>query len=130
MIQLHILSGKKAGIQTVARHFPFRIGRAAGNDLQLDDDGVWDQHLDLEFQKQEGFKLITATNALAAINNEPAQSKILRNGDTITIGSVKVQFWLAAARQRGLRLRESFVWSLLVFVTIGQSALLYWLIRQ
>jgi pSer/pThr/pTyr-binding forkhead associated (FHA) protein len=130
MIQLDILSGKKAGIQTVARIFPFRIGRAAGSDLQLDDDGVWDQHLALEFQKEEGFKLITATNALAAINNEPVQSKILRNGDTITIGSVKVQFWLAAARQRGLHLRESFVWALLVFVTIGQFALLYWLIRQ
>ena len=46
MVQLNILSGKKAGTRTVARHFPFRIGRAAGNELQLEDDGVWDQHLD------------------------------------------------------------------------------------
>ncbi len=35
MIQLSILSGKKAGTQTVARRFPFRIGRAAENELQL-----------------------------------------------------------------------------------------------
>jgi len=130
MIQLNILSGKKAGTQTVARHFPFRIGRAAANNLQLDDDGVWDQHLALEFQKQEGFKLIAATNALAAINNQPVQCKILRNGDTITIGLAKIQFWLTTARQRGLHFRESFVWLLLIFVTIGQFALLYWLIRQ
>jgi len=130
MIQLNILSGKKAGTQTVARHFPFRIGRAAGSNLQLDDDGVWNQHLVLEFQKQEGFKLATAPNALATVNNEPVQSKILRNGDTITIGSVKIQFWLATARQRGLRLREGFVWALLVSVTLGQFALIYWLIRQ
>jgi len=130
MIQLNILSGKKAGTQTVARHFPFRIGRAAGSNLQLDDDGVWHQHLVLEFQKQEGFKLATAPNALATVNNEPVQSKILRNGDTITIGSVKIQFWLATARQRGLRLREGFVWALLVSVTLGQFALIYWLIRQ
>jgi pSer/pThr/pTyr-binding forkhead associated (FHA) protein len=130
MIQLNILSGKKAGTQTVARHFPFRIGRAAGSNLQLDDDGIWHQHLALEFQKQEGFKLATAPNALATVNNEPVQSKILRNGDTITIGSVKIQFWLATARQRGLRLREGFVWALLISVTLGQFALIYWLIRQ
>ena len=130
MIQLNILSGKKAGTQTVARHFPFRIGRAAANDLQLDDDGVWDQHLNLEFQKEEGFKLETSPNALTTVNNEPVQNKILRNGDTIAIGSAKIQFWLATARQRGLRLREGFVWALLIFVTLGQFALLYWLIRQ
>jgi len=129
MIQLNILSGKKAGAQPVARRFPFHIGRAAGNDLQLEDDGVWDQHFALEFQKQEGFKLATAANALATVNSQPIQNIILRNGDTIIIGSVKLQFWLAAARQRGLRHREGFVWALLIFVTISQFALLYWLIR-
>jgi pSer/pThr/pTyr-binding forkhead associated (FHA) protein len=130
MIQLNILSGKKAGTKTVGRHFPFRIGRAAANNLQLDDDGIWDQHLSLEFQKEEGFKLATSPNALATVNNEPVQSKILRNGDIIAIGSAKIQFWLATARQRGLCLREGFVWALLIFVTLGQFTLLYWLIRQ
>jgi pSer/pThr/pTyr-binding forkhead associated (FHA) protein len=128
MIQLNILSGKKAGGQRVARHFPFCVGRAAGNNLQLDDDGVWDQHLTLEFQRNEGFKLSTATNALAAINNEPVQNAILRNGDTITIGSVKLQFWLAAAKQRGLRVREFCVWALIATVTAAQLALVYWLV--
>jgi pSer/pThr/pTyr-binding forkhead associated (FHA) protein len=93
MIQLNILSGKSAGAQSVARHFPFRIGRAAGNGLQLEDDGVWDQHLTLEFQKKEGFNLTTSANALATVNGEPVQNIILRNGDTITVGSVKIQFW-------------------------------------
>jgi pSer/pThr/pTyr-binding forkhead associated (FHA) protein len=128
MIQLNVLSGKAAGNQTVARHFPFRIGRAAQNDLQLDDDGIWDQHLTLEFQKPEGFRLTTSGDALAAVNNEPVRDKILRNGDTITAGSVKIQFWLAAARQRSLRLGENFVWALLLGVTIGQLVLIYWLI--
>jgi hypothetical protein len=54
---------------------------------------------------------------------------VLRNGDTITTGSVKIQFWLAAARQGSLRLRENFVWALLGLVTLGQFALLYWLVR-
>jgi hypothetical protein len=129
MIQINILSGKKAGGQPVVRLFPFRIGRAAQNDLQLEDDGVWDQHLILGFQKQEGFKLATSSNALAAVNGETVQNKILRNGDIITIGSAKLQFWLAAAQQRGLRSGENFVWALLVFVTLGQFILIYRLLR-
>ena len=129
MIQLNILSGKKAGTQTAARHFPFRIGRAADNELQLEDDGVWDQHLTLEFQPQSGFNLTTAPKALATVNTAPVQNAVLRNGDTITVGSVKIQFWLAAARQGSLLVRESFVWALLALVTVFQFVLLYWLIR-
>ena len=50
MIQLRILSGQMAGDIQVVRHFPFHIGRAAENNLILDDSGVWDYHLTLEFQ--------------------------------------------------------------------------------
>ena len=129
MVQFNILSGKKAGAQSAARRFPFRIGRAPGNDLQLDDDGIWNQHLTLEFTRQKGFTLATTPNALATINGGSVQTAILRNGDIITLGSAKLQFWLAAARQRGLRLREAFVWALLAAVTATQLALIYWLIR-
>ncbi len=129
MIQLTVLSGKKAGRQTVARRFPFRVGRAAGNELQLDDDGVWDRHLTLEFQREAGFTLTTAPDALAAVNRRPVQTAVLRNGDLITLGSVQLQFWLGDARQRGLRAGEFFVWALVVGVTCAQFALIYWLIR-
>jgi len=128
MIQLNVLSGRKAGSRTVVRHFPFHVGRAPGNHLLLDDDGVWDQHLALEL-KSGGFNLAVAPGALATVNHEPRQNQILRNGDIITVGSAKLQFWLAAARQRGLHLRELFVWTLVIAVTAGQFALIYWLIR-
>ena len=129
MVQFNILSGKKAGAQSAARRFPFRIGRAPGNELQLDDDGIWDQHLTLEFNPQKGFTLATAPNALAAVNGEPVKGAILHSGDIITVGSAKLQFWMAAARQRGLYLREAFVWMLLAAVTAGQFALIYWILR-
>jgi pSer/pThr/pTyr-binding forkhead associated (FHA) protein len=129
MIQFNILSGKKAGARAAARHFPFCIGRAAANDLQLEDDGVWDRHLTLEFRKSEGFALTVDSNAIATVNGENVQTKILRNGDLIMLGSAKIQFWLAPARQRGLRIREGFVWALIVLVTLGQLGLIYWLIR-
>jgi pSer/pThr/pTyr-binding forkhead associated (FHA) protein len=129
MVQLKIISGKKAGSQMVVRRFPFCVGRASENDLQLSDDGVWDQHLTLEFQKKEGFNLAIAPKATAAVNGKPVEGTILYNGDVITLGSAKIQFWLASANQRGLKLRESFVWALLAVVTLGQIALIYWLLH-
>jgi hypothetical protein len=130
MIQLNVLSGKKAGNQTVVRHFPFRVGRATQNDLQFEDDGIWDSHLMFELHRQnKRITLAVAPNALAAVNNQAIQSAPLRNGDVISFGSVKIQFWLAAVKQRGLRLRELFVWALLILVTLGQFTLIYWLLR-
>ena len=129
MIQLHILSGKKAGSLAVASHFPFRIGRAPENDLSLEDAGIWEQHVTLEFKKKEGFHLATASNALAAVNDKPVENIVLRNGDVITLGSAKIQFWLAPAPQQGLKLRENFIWALLILVTAGQLFLLYFLMQ-
>ena len=129
MIQLNILSGRKAGTQMVARRFPFHVGRGAGNELQLEDDGVWDCHLTLEFKRQAGFHLTTAPDALITVNGTPVQDTSLRNGDILTVRSVKLQFWLAAATQSSLRIREGFAWTLLALVTIGQLVLIYSLIR-
>jgi pSer/pThr/pTyr-binding forkhead associated (FHA) protein len=129
MIQLRILSGRMAGDTQVVRHFPFRIGRAAENDLVLDDSGVWDNHLTVTFQKREGFLMQTAADAFAAINEEPKSSARLRNGDVISFGSAKIQFWLAPPRQRTLRIRELYVWFLLAAVTAFQFVLIYRLLR-
>ena len=129
MVQLRIISGTRAGDLRVIRHFPFRIGRSVENDLCLEDAGVWEKHLTLEFQKNEGFILQAAPDAFTAINEEPQTSARLRNGDIISFGSAKIQFWLAAPRQRGLRLREFFVWVLLAAVTILQLALIYSLLK-
>ena len=129
MIQLRILSGQTAVETQIVRRFPFRIGRAVENDLRLEAAGVWDNHLTLEFQKSEGFILRTAPEAFVAINEEQKQSARLRNGDIISFGSAKIQFWLAAPRQRGLRLRELSVWLLIAGITAAQFILIYRLVR-
>jgi hypothetical protein len=129
MIQLHVLSGKKAGSRVAASHFPFRIGRIGQNDLLLDDDGIWDEHIVLEFRRKEGFWLVAAPDAIAAVNSKPAGEALLRNGDIVTLGSAKLQFWIAPAPQRGLRLREDFVWALLFFVALSEFVLIYLTVR-
>ena len=83
----------------------------------------------LELQPGEGFALKTFDEAFATVNDQPQTSILLRNGDVISFGSVKIQFWLAAPGQRGLRLRELFVWLLLILVTLGQFGLIYWLLK-
>ena len=129
MIYLQLLSGKKAGERAAVAHFPFHIGRAPQNDLKLEDDGVWDQHLTLEFLEKEGFQLSTAANAISAVNGKPMERTIVRNGDVITLGSAKIQFWLAPAPQRGLWLRENFVWALLILITVAQFIMLFTFLR-
>lgn len=129
MIQLHILSGSTAGDIQVIRRFPFHIGRTAENDLQLETPGVWERHLTLEFQPAEGFLLHTAPDTFVAVNEEQKQSARLRNGDIISFGSAKIQFWLAAPRQHSLFLREALVWALLIAVTAFQFFLIYRLLK-
>ncbi|HEX5221158.1 MAG TPA: FHA domain-containing protein [Verrucomicrobiae bacterium] len=130
MIQFQILSGKQAGVFWNARRFPVRIGRASGSDLRLDDDGVWEEHFQLSLNPAEGFAVTVHPGAIVTVNQAPVQTARLRNGDIITAGSAKLCFRIADNRQRGLRLREWFVWTLIVTVCLSQVALIYWLLQQ
>jgi hypothetical protein len=129
MVQLKVLSGSKAGTVWVARRFPVRIGRGAGADLQLEEDGVWDQHARLDFIPAQGIVLSTHRDALAAVNARPVQRAVLRNGDELEIGCLKLRFWLSEIQQRGLRFREGVTWAAIAAITIGQVALIYWMLR-
>jgi hypothetical protein len=129
MIQLKILSGKKAGTAWVARRFPVRIGRSAACDLRLEESGVWDQHLQLDFDSATGLVLTAHPHALANVNGQAMEQTVLRNGDAIDIGSLKMQFWLSDTRQAGLRFRESLTWFAIAAISLGQVALIYWLLR-
>jgi hypothetical protein len=125
MVQLRILSGKMAGTDISARHFPFRIGRSAAADLQSQEDGVWDLHLELALDYAAGFSVTASPNALAAVNGQPVRQAVLRNGDTIDIGALKIRFWLGPVRQYGLFIREWLVWIIFVLIAAAQVALIY-----
>jgi hypothetical protein len=129
MIQLKVRSGKQAGAVWVARRFPVHIGRSSASDLQLEEDGVWDQHLRLDFDPKAGIVLNAQPNALTTVNGQPVQQTVLRNGDAIDIGSLRMQFWLSETRQAGLRFREGITWAGIIAISIGQVGLIYWLIH-
>jgi len=73
--------------------------------------------------------LAVQPDALATVNGEPVHETVLRNGDCIEIGSVKLRFSLGETRQTGLCIRERLTWAALVAITAGQIALIYWLLR-
>jgi len=127
MVQFNILSGKQAGATWVARRFPVRVGRAPTADLRLEEDGVWDGHLLVQFEPGQGCVLTSQPEALTRVNGEPVNEAVLHNGDCIQAGAVELQFWLAEARQGDLRPREALTWGLMFAVFAAQAALLYWL---
>jgi pSer/pThr/pTyr-binding forkhead associated (FHA) protein len=129
MIQLAVLSGKLAGSTSVARRFPFEVGRASDADLVLPEPGVWDRHLVIKFEPGNGFLAAAQGEALMTVNGEPTRGTRLRNGDSIEIGGVRLQFQLGDPRQGDSGLREWFVWFGIAFVTAAQFAIIYLLVR-
>ena len=67
-----------------------------------------------EMSLSEGFVLQPASEAVITINSAPSEGGLLRNGDVIGCGLAQLQFWLAALPQRGLRLRETATWALVI----------------
>ena len=129
MLQFQILSGKSASVVWDADRFPVRVGRAAGNDLQLEDDGVWNEHFQVALKPADGFVLTVNPGALVTINQAPASTSRLRSGDLITAGSVQLRFRLSETRQHGLRLREWLVWTLVFGAILSEVTLIGWLWR-
>jgi hypothetical protein len=129
VIQLHILSGQQAGSDIVVRRFPFVVGRSPGAGLPMDEPGVWDRHLQIEFQRGSGFTFTVQPNALALINGDTVEAGTLRNGDLIELGSARLRFWLARSTQKTLRIREALTWFAFFALFAAQITLIYWLLR-
>ncbi len=128
MVQFNLLSGKKAGTSLVARHSPVRIGRSPGADVCVQEEGVWDDHLEVTLTR-DGFMLKTLEGALTALNGEPVYQAMLRNGDTIEIGAARIQFWLSETRQARLGFREGLTWIGIAAISLAQVALVYYLLN-
>ena len=125
MVRLTILSGKMAGTEHSARHFPFRLGRSASADLRLEDDGVWERHAELALDAATGFVLSAQSGALVSVNGRPCREAVLRNGDEMDLGALKLRFWIGPTRQRSLRLREWLTWMAFLLITAAQLFLIY-----
>jgi predicted component of type VI protein secretion system len=128
VVQLQLLSGTRSGTVFQTHHFPIRTGREPGLDLSLDDPGVWQRHFRIDWLP-EGLVLQAEAEALLSVNDSPARRAILRNGDIITLGALKIRFSFSPVRQSSLAPREWLTWIALGALCLGQVALVYLLIR-
>jgi hypothetical protein len=126
MVQLRMLSGKVAGaIYRFGPRLSCLIGRGADADLRLEEAGVWDRHMLVDLDPTRGFTLTVLPDAWAALNGQPIEHAVLRNGDLIDVGSVRMQFWFSQTKQRSLHTRERLTWLALAVLCAVQVLLAY-----
>lgn len=111
----------------VARRFPFRVGRASGAGLALDDPGVWDAHFELLPAADGAITIRRLAEALVTVDGQSISEIALKHGDIIEIGAVKLRFWLAEARPRSLATREILTWLAIAALFLCQIAMIYWM---
>jgi pSer/pThr/pTyr-binding forkhead associated (FHA) protein len=128
VVQLQLLTGNRTGTVFRSTHFPIRAGRGPESDLPLDEPGVWQRHFLIDWPA-EGLVLQAESEALLSLNDAPVQRALLRNGDIITLGALKIRFSLTPVRQSSLAPREWLTWIALGALCLGQIALVYELIR-
>jgi hypothetical protein len=127
VVQFEILSGRQAGSQWVARRLPFQLGRSPQAALVLEEPGVWDRHAEFALRPGEGVAVSALADASIVVNGQPVRQAILRNGDLLEAGSVKLRFGLTPTRQPSLHLREAMTWIALAALFFVQVALTYWI---
>jgi len=124
MVQLQILSGRKAGAKFDGSSLPITLGRSEQSDVCLDEQGVWPCHCKIHWQ-QDGLVLEVEPNALASVNGVLMPRALLRNGDTITLGGVTLRFSLSPVHQSSVALREWLTWIALGLLCLSQVAVIY-----
>jgi pSer/pThr/pTyr-binding forkhead associated (FHA) protein len=127
MVVLEVVAGRQAGRKQAAGRLPWVVGRSAAADLQLEEPGVFDRHLELRLNDAEAFEVSVEPGAVARVNGQPVQQALLHNGDLIELGAAKLRFWLAETRQRSQRWREILTWASLIALSLAQIVLIYWL---
>jgi predicted component of type VI protein secretion system len=124
MVQLRIQSGNRTGDTFQSARFPIRVGRSQDSDLTMDEPGVWPRHFQIDWTS-EGLILEVEPEALLNINDAPTRRSVLRNGDILTLGAVKIRFNLSPVRPASLAVREGLTWMGLGALCLGQVALIY-----
>jgi pSer/pThr/pTyr-binding forkhead associated (FHA) protein len=126
MLQLQILSGKRAGETFDGNARVVTVGRSEQADVVLDDPGVWLAHCRI-FWDEAGVNFEVAPQAMASINGVPVANTLLHNGDIITLGGVNLRFGYSPVRQSSMALREWLTWIALGGLCAVQVAVIYWL---
>jgi hypothetical protein len=127
MIELRVLSGQRNGFSLISSKLPCSIGRSPDSDLRLEANGVFDEHAVFSLADDGDIQLSSRPPARTSVNGQTTANAVLRNGDIIDLGGVKVEFGFQAALQKEFGSREMFTWCFLLGITIAQALIIFWL---
>ncbi len=128
LVQLQFLTGQPRRHYVWPGEFPVRLGRGDNCAPRMEEEGVWEYHVEIVLDEAHQFRLKRVSDAGVMVNDEPmTDAQPLANGDILALGSVKLQFWLGNVQQHRLSTREATVWALLAAVTAVQVCLMLWL---
>ena len=130
MLHLRVVGDSTAGTETVARHFPFRIGRSEESDLRFEQPGVWEEHA--AFYLEDGaLKLAGSGQASVRLNGRLlAAAAPVRSGDLMEVGAVRIRIGLATAVQREGTITRLLLLAMIAGVSALQIGLFFWLADQ
>jgi hypothetical protein len=130
MLYLSLGSDSVAGTDTVARHFPFRIGRSEVASLRLERAGIWEQHVELNLGNG-CVTIASCDQAPVRINGcQMTEPCIVHCGDLLELGSVKIIVGLSSADRRKDLLQQGVLAGSILGLTLAQGAIFWWLSNQ
>lgn len=125
MVRLTVTEGKEAGRVVHVDSFPCRLGRSKDATLFLSDPGVWAHHAAIHLSDEDGLRIEARPEVGVMVNGETTQSRVLQNGDLLTVGTARLQFSFEPPRQRDFRL---YGWGIavgLVLLVIFEVGLIF-----
>ncbi len=124
-----MLEGNQAGARWTARRFPVRIGRNADADVVLNDPGVWEDHVELDYEPEAGFVTKPLSAGTTLVNDRPLGETPFRHGSTVRVGAALLQFWLTPAPQRPFAVLEGALWTGVLLLCAAEVFLILHLSR-
>ncbi|MCU1280589.1 MAG: hypothetical protein JWM53_4135 [bacterium] len=91
---LRVLDGPQTGVMLTVGDVgrTYILGRAAGNDLRLDDVDMWREHAAVE-RNELGVTVRSAGTHVVTVNGERVESaRLLHDGDTLTLGATSMRY--------------------------------------
>jgi pSer/pThr/pTyr-binding forkhead associated (FHA) protein len=91
---LRVIDGPQTGVMLTLGDVgrTYILGRAAGNDLRLDDVDMWREHAALE-RDELGVTMRSAGTHVVSVNGEPVSAaRLLHDGDTVTLGATSMRY--------------------------------------
>jgi hypothetical protein len=122
--EILVLSGPDQGRVLAIEALPCVIGRCPSSHAVLNGPGVWDRHAEISLGQDGRFRIHMLGDATGARSEVRETEWALKNGESFSLGGVRLRFALASGVQRSPKPMEFTAWAALLAVVILQGWLL------